>query len=165
MTPKEKAVELIDKERYYQDIFSATGKNGLNCKLTKSSDRSGEMSKETRKKMSEANSGKKHSEEIRNKMSIARKGIKLSEETKRKMSDSRKKNMTSEIKQKISESQKGRKHSEKSKLNMSKIILNIETGIFYYGTKEAAESINMKINTLRKKLNGTLKNKTSLIYI
>lgn len=47
--------ELNDKERYYQDLYSAIGKNGLNCLLTKSSDRSGRLSNELRAKMRERN--------------------------------------------------------------------------------------------------------------
>ena len=43
--------ELNDKERYYQDLYSVITKNGLNCVLTKSSDRSGKLSDYTIKKM------------------------------------------------------------------------------------------------------------------
>lgn len=39
--------ELNDKERYYQDLYSVTSDKGLNCSLTKSSDRSGKLSIET----------------------------------------------------------------------------------------------------------------------
>jgi len=39
--------ELNDKERYYQDLFNVM-KNGLNCKLTKSNDKSGKLSEESR---------------------------------------------------------------------------------------------------------------------
>ena len=54
--------ELNDKERYYQDLYSATSKNGMNCRLTFSSDRSGKItiqkSKETLLKMSLAQKNK-----------------------------------------------------------------------------------------------------------
>lgn len=43
--------ELNDKERYYQDLYSVITKNGLNCILTKSSDRSGNISELTKIKM------------------------------------------------------------------------------------------------------------------
>lgn len=46
--------ELNEKERYYQDLYSAISKNGLNCTLTKTNDRSGRISEHTKKKMSEA---------------------------------------------------------------------------------------------------------------
>ena len=32
--------ELNNKERFYQDLYSVISKNGLNCKLTKSNDKS-----------------------------------------------------------------------------------------------------------------------------
>jgi len=230
--------ELNDKERYYQDAFSATGKNGLNCLLTKSSDRSGKHSEETKAKMSEAHKGKKVSEETklkmreakknisketRNKMSKSqigkkysqetiqkrnetRKGFKHSEETRLKLSEAKKGNnynlgrkMSEENSIKLRECNLGKKHSEESKLKMSiakkgkkhseehilkmsearkgrkqseehkknkcKIILNVETGIFYFGNKEASESININKTTLNSYLNGYTPNKTSLIYI
>lgn len=47
--------ELNNRERYYRDLYDdVTGKQGLNCRLTKSDDRSGKMSEETRLKMSES---------------------------------------------------------------------------------------------------------------
>src|SRR3990172_10283313 len=36
--------ELNNKERYYQDLYSAIGRGGLNANLTKSDDRSGNVS-------------------------------------------------------------------------------------------------------------------------
>lgn len=45
--------QLNDLERYYQEIYSCVGKNGLNCRYVKTEDRSGSFSKEhlaTRKK-------------------------------------------------------------------------------------------------------------------
>lgn len=162
--------ELNDKERYYQDVFSATGVNGMNCKLTTSVDRCGKHSIETRLKMSEAQKGNTHGL-----------GKKLSNETKLRMSESWKnrKPMSEETKRKISESSKWKKHSIETKLKISeagknrseeqkaksrKIILNTQTGIFYLGAKEAAESLSININTLRSYLIGTNPNKTSLIY-
>ena len=166
--------ELNDKERYYQDIFSAMGVNGMNCKLTKSSDKNGKHSEETKLKIGLGNKGKIISEEHKIKISNFKKGTKLSESTKNKISKSIKGKNLGKIfsenhKRKISESNKGKIISEETKNKMSesqkKIILNTQTGIFYLGAKEASESINMKINTLRKKLNGILINETSLIYI
>ena len=166
--------ELNDKERYYQDVFSATGKNGLNCKLTKSTDRSGEMSEDSRKKMSEAKLNM--SEETKRKLSEAKKGnkcnlgIKHTEETKIKMSEAKKgKILSEEHKRKIGESGKGKKHSEETRKKISevkiKIILNTQTGIFYFGCKEAAESMNINHGTLRGKISGNRKNTTPFIYV
>ena len=124
--------ELNDKERYYQDVFSATGKNGLNCSLTKSSDRSGEFSDEHKLKISKANKGKIRSEEIiikmkgriisketRKKLSEAKKGKKKSEETKIKMTEA-KKNMSEETKLKMSIARKGITLKELADIRMNK---------------------------------------------
>jgi len=45
--------ELNEKERYYQDLFSATGKNSLNCVLQQTKNLDYFSSLETRKKISE----------------------------------------------------------------------------------------------------------------
>ena len=71
--------ELNDKERYYQDLFSATGKKGLNCSLTASSDRNGKASQETRLKMSITRTGMKQSKEtcLKKSNSLKRKVINI----------------------------------------------------------------------------------------
>jgi hypothetical protein len=56
-----------------------------------------------------------------------------------------------------------KKTGEKNK--NSKLILNLETGIFYYGIKEAANSIGSNYSTLASKLVGNDRNNTSLIYV
>ena len=71
----------------------------------------GEMSEETRKKISESRKGMKFSEETKRKISEVQKGKKLSEETKQKMSESRKGKkhpISEEGRRKIGESLKGR---------------------------------------------------------
>lgn len=57
--------ELNDKERYYKDLFQAIGDKGMNCMLTKSSDKSGKLSEATIKKLT----GRKMSEQAKAKMS------------------------------------------------------------------------------------------------
>ncbi len=80
--------ELNTKEKHFiKALKSMVGENGYN--LT-SGGLNYSASKETKRKMSEANKGKKLSEETKRKMSEANKGKKLSEETKRKMSESHK---------------------------------------------------------------------------
>lgn len=64
---------------------------------------------------------------------------------------------------------KGKLYSEESKLkyieSRKKLILNLETGIYYKGVVEAAESINKNQNYLGKRLINLLKNNTPFIYI
>jgi hypothetical protein len=54
--------------------------------------------------------------------------------------------------------------SGKNKPKIYKIILNIETGIFYNGIIEAAIAHNIGHSSLKSMLNGQRKNKTNLIY-
>ena len=82
---------LNNRERYFQELFNCIGQTGLNCRLTKTNDKSGLFSEETKLKMSEVGktkfekieklkrsrhdwTGKKHSEETKKKMSEAAKG-------------------------------------------------------------------------------------------
>jgi group I intron endonuclease len=77
--------ELNDNERYYQELFNCLD-NGLNCKLTKTNDKSGKVSKETLNKMSIASMGnnhwlgKKHTQETKDKIKLANTGRKYSDE-------------------------------------------------------------------------------------
>jgi len=77
--------ELNNYERYFQEFYNCLN-NGLNCRLTKTADRSGKVSEETRLKMSEASMGnqnwlnRKHSAETKNKISKANSGRKYSDE-------------------------------------------------------------------------------------
>lgn len=57
--------ELNNKERYWQDYYSVLGYKGLNCKLTKSDDKSGELNSSTKNKISSSLIGKQHSEQRR----------------------------------------------------------------------------------------------------
>lgn len=50
--------ELNERERYYQDYYNVLSVNGLNCRLTASSDKSGKNSLESNKKRSETMMGK-----------------------------------------------------------------------------------------------------------
>lgn len=184
-------VQLCDKEqlnefeKYYVDLFQTfNNKFGLN--IRDGGGGIGSMSEETKTKISLAHKGKifsdehKHnislakqniSDETRRKMSISqRKKEKPSEETKRRMSESSKgMKHTIETRQKMSDWQIGKKYSEETKLKMSnsskKLILNTETGIFYFGSKEASDAHCINHGTLKNKLNGYYKNNTNLIYV
>lgn len=141
--------ELNDKERYYQDLYSVLNGKGLNCILTKSKDKSGV--------------GIKHSESTKLKISQANKGKIKSEKTRALLSKNK-------IGNKI---WVGRKHREETKILMSKnsasrkIILDLNTGVFYNSMTEYCKLYDLKLPTLYSQLSGKRnKNKfTNLIII
>ena len=87
------------------------------------------FTEEHRKKLSESNTGRKHSDETKRKISEAQKGEKgnmwgkkHSEETKRKISESEKgKKVSEDTRRKISEGNKGKMLSEEQKHQISKV--------------------------------------------
>lgn len=179
--------KLNDLERYWQEYYDVCHRDkGMNCMLTKSSTRSGRSSQETKdkiaissrrkrkprseetkEKLRQANLGKKHSKESKEKQSaihIGNKynlGRKHTDEAKRKMSEFRKGNKYS----------LGVKHSEQAKINMAEsklfrnIILDTQTGIYYYDYKSASDSIRMDNSHFIKVMKGRYKNKTSMILV
>lgn len=180
-------LELNELEKYYVDLFQCfNSKYGLNLK-----DGGGNracLSIESRLKISKKVSGKKNgmfgvinTNEYKEKMSKKLKGRvifwgkKISEKLKGKpLSEENKKNLskshiglkhTTEAKEKISIAGLGRKHSQESCEKMSKIILNTENGIFYIGTKSAADFIGINSTTLGCILAGYGKNNTPFIRV
>ena len=150
-------LELNDKERYYQDLYSVL-KNGLNCKLTTTSDRAGYISEETRLNMSIAMKKRKLTPEqllAGTKRLIAsnkkRAGIPLKESTKIKL---RLANIgTTCVKR------QGFNHPN------SKIVLCLNTGIFYGSAKHASIAYGIGYSYLKNRLSNKKENKTNLIYI
>lgn len=127
----------------------------------------GKLSEETKRKLSEANKGKKHSEESKRKMSEARKGKKKSEETKRKMSEANKgKVFSEETKRKLSVVNKlkwkGKKHSEETKRKMSESnkmkrpVYCIETFTTYNSVEAAMSTLNISKGSMYRVLKGTI---------
>jgi group I intron endonuclease len=153
--------ELNKEERYYQDLYDVT-KGGLNCVLQETDCLRRVLSDETKEKIRIKNIGKK----------VSSKNI---ENTRKRMTGNkynlgRKK--TDEEKKKISDTMK--KISKKENNNMfgkygednpnSKIILNIQTGIFYFGVNEASFFGNISRSSLKKKICNYKINNTSFIY-
>lgn len=90
---EECSIELLnERERYWQEFYNCIGKHGLNCRLTKTTDKSGLFSSESKEKMSIVGkthlakieklkasrhdwTGKKHSPETKERMRLAAIGI------------------------------------------------------------------------------------------
>jgi len=127
---------LNERERHYQDFYDVLGPNGLNLKLTETNDKSGYLSLETRKKISEVQTGKtlskehkkkiglKHlgkvfSKESREKVSLANKGRIMTVEQREVNSRSQTSKIMSQVsKDKISKALKGKSLSEETRQNM-----------------------------------------------
>ena len=168
--------ELNENEFYFQKLYNCIGDNGLNCVIHDIKNKTKEFYEETRVKNSnnrkaEKNPmyGKKLSPEHRLKISLSNKGkvannkgVKLSKETKLK------------IKENNSKYWLGKKYSLEKRQKMSdesiakKTVINLETGIFFYSVKEAADAHNINYNSLMGMINPnkhTHRNKTSLVYV
>lgn len=184
---------LNKKERYWQDYYDVLGPNGLNCILQETNSVKRRISKDTINKM-KVNSlgnknpmfGKTHSKETKNKISKSLKGL-FSGEKHPAFGTKHNRN-----KKGVEASNYGRKHSDKSKLKMSKaqkgktvskegrenisnskigvknpkskIVLNLDCGVFYHSAKEASEYSQYTYDYLKRILSGQYKNKTNLIY-
>jgi group I intron endonuclease len=66
--------ELNKRERYWQDFYEVLGENGLNLSLTNSNDKSGHISEEVKKVISEKLTGRERSQEHCNNIGKAKKG-------------------------------------------------------------------------------------------
>lgn len=149
--------ELNNLERYYQELYNVI-KNGLNCRLTITTDKSGRFSEETKLKMSIAQKGKIFSNETKMKMSISRKGTRKGVEN-----PFFNKIHSEESRQKMSISRKGTRIGLQNKC--SKIILDINTGVYYYSVNELSKYLNHSKSYLSEMLRGKKNNKTQYIYI
>ena len=167
---------LSERERYWQDFYNVLGKEGLNCELVSTKQSSKVVSEETKKKIANTLTGFRHSEESKEKISKGLIGRSVSEETRKKISESNKNTIfTQERRNNISKALTGRKLSKecldkrsksisRGKNYKAKLVINVETGIFYDCIIDAAEAYNINRNTLNNYLTGFRKNKSSIIY-
>lgn len=138
--------DLLCKERYWQDFYNVLGVEGLNLKLTNCGDLKGVMSEETKNKISVKNSGSKN-------------GMYGKQKTEEEKQARRNYKHTPENIEKI------RLASTRGNNPIAKIVLNTQTGIFYGCVEDASDTIDMKRDTLKQKLNGRRKNDTDFIYV
>ena len=173
--------ELKCRERYWQDFYDVLN-GGLNLKLTECGEVKRVYSEETRKRIGEAHKGRvvseetkqklremkgekaswygrKHSDETKEKMSKAHIGKIVSDETREKQRQNNLgensvwygKKHSNATKKKMSDSSKGEKNPA------SKLVLHLETGIFYSTAKEASESCCMNNSTFYAYISGRIK--------
>ena len=174
---EECTIELLnERERCWQDYYNVLGKEGLNCEFVSTNKFSKVVSEETKKKIANTLTGFKHSEESKKKISKGLIGRPVSKDTRKKISDSNKNTIfTEERKNKISKALTGRKLSKeclekrsksisRGKNYKAKLVINLETGIFYDCVIDASEAHNINRSTLNNYLIGHRKNKTNLVY-
>lgn len=133
--------KLNERERYWQDFYNAISNENLNCILTKTDTKKG--------------IGKKISEKQKKQISLVHKGKKLSEETIEKIKTARAKQIiTEEHKRKISKNSRA-----------ARIVLDLNTGVFYNSAKELSKLYNINHNSLICRLMGRVKNKSQFTYV
>ena len=154
--------ELNNREAFWQEFYDVISDSGLNCKIQKSTDKSGKLSKETKYKISKANKGRKFSQETLKKMSEAKIGKKMPEHQRLKM-----------IGRKQPEEQvnaararmRGNSYTKGVVSHNARKVIDESTGVVYDSIFKAAEANGIKRSTLRERLKGTLKNNTTLRYL
>jgi group I intron endonuclease len=150
---------LNELERFYQDKYNVTGKNGLNCRLTETNDKSGKLSEETKNRISNSKIGVKKSKEAIEKSILFHTGRKRTQETKLNISNSLKgRIMSTEWKKNISKAKIGNS-------NRMKNVINILTNKIYISAKEAYTDSNYSYSGFVKCLNGHRKNNTNFKYL
>jgi len=111
-------LELNKWERYYQDMYSAMGVNGLNCVLTNYDGQAGIKSIETRRKMSEGKIGYIQTETHRRNNSLSKLGFKHTIEAVEKIrAASTGRKLSEEVKRGISERMKNQVKTDKQRMN------------------------------------------------
>ena len=142
---------LNERERYWQEYYNVLNK-GLNCLLTSTTEKNKIYSKSTIDKMSKSLKGRIITEEWRNNLSKAGTGRVFTKETR----------------QKLTIANTGRFYSEETKKKIannnptSRIIIDMNTGVFYYSIAELAIYLNVNPSTLFDRLTErkTYKNKS-----
>lgn len=116
------AEELNLRERYYQDLYDATGVQGLNCRLQGTCDKSGKNTEESNRKRSESMKGKnkRPRPDVSERNKIVHKGKTISEKQKQQISEKLKgKTFSQERNKKISQALKGKPKTEEHKKKLS----------------------------------------------
>lgn len=169
-----KESDLLQRERHYGLMYDVLNKHkGLNCHLPADGEGRIQVSDELRKRAAfrvsgEKNPffGKKHSEETKERLSAASTG-----RTPHNKGISGVYKASLEAKENMRKSQLGRTHTDETKYLMRlrssnlKLVINMDTGVFYDGAKEASEAMGYSFNTFKSRLNGNKKNNTPFVFV
>jgi len=154
-------IELDNLEIQYINFYKELKINLLNIR---EGGRGGKHSIESIEKMLNTRGKWNHTEETKKLMSDKHKGKKLSTETISKM---RGRKLTQEHINKLKNRKRSNVTIEKFKklILPGKLVLNIESGIFYDSIALAAKTFGINQKTLNNRLTGISKNNTNLILI
>lgn len=133
---------MWERERYYGLLFDVLSENGLNRVLPKSKGEKAIFSDEMKLNMKNRNGGyigHPHTEQSKKLLSIAQIGRKHTIEHRMKVS------------------------LNNAKIN-SKLVIDLETGIFYDSIKDAAIAKGIVHSTLKSRINGRSPTKTLIAY-
>lgn len=145
--------QLNVRERYWQEFYNVL-EGGLNCYLTETNTLPKRHSEETKKKISKSNMNKIVSDETRLKQSVTKKANSLGNRN-----NFFGKQHSSEFKRDRSIKRTGGGNPN------AKIVVNLETGIFYDCAKDAVKTTNFKYDVFKNWLSGKYSNKTSFRYV
>jgi hypothetical protein len=151
--------QACEKEKEFISLYGRADLNtGILCNMTDGGEGAVNriFTKEHREKIRQSKIGIKRSAETIEKMSIGRKGHKHTEEWKR--------NMSLRVKGEGNPNY-GLPTPEYIKEMKRKIILDINTGVYYNSLEEACLILKINSNRLSKMLNGKKENKTPLKYV
>ena len=150
-------IEMLNqKERYWQEFYSVLEENGLNCKYTSTTDKSGKLSEQTKNKISNSLIGKKRTEEQKQKMSNSQKGKKQSKETVEKRAS------------KIREYMKSKDYKDKFRNNEQIVYQyskDLKFIIEWKSVREASRQLNIDCSLIVKSMSDKYPNKTGKGFI
>lgn len=161
--------KLNERERYWQDFYNVLT-NGLNCKLTSITDKSGVLSEETKKRIGLGNKGKIMTPEQRLKISLGKSGKKtkpLSEKHKNVLSERKKGKPLSDFhKKRISDGRKGKMAGGNHPMAVK--VVNVINNEIFNSAKEAWLKYyknDYSYPYFKSMLNGRSKNKTNFRHL
>ena len=153
----EKDLNLV--ERKWQDYYDVIGEFGMNCLLTKSDDKSGKLSEETKLKMSISAKKKIFTEEHRNKLSKNKDGENNGMFGKTHSDETREKMRLLKINKKLSQ-----EHIQNKIKSQCVPVICTKTGQIWNSAAACARENKISASTLRNYLRNIWPNKTTFIW-
>ena len=132
---------INERERYWQEFYNACSAENLNCILTSTKDKKGisrPISDKQKQQISAVHKGKILSELTIERIKLARSKQIITEEHKRKISENS---------------------------GSARIVLDVDSGVYYSSVKEIANLYGINHNTLVNKLIGRNRNNTKFAYV